>query len=66
MIDLKKGYVLISWVGGPAQKLANFQKGTMGPKSGQTCSTHSPDGDTEVSKNKIDLLVPNQRAEVGH
>ncbi len=46
-------------VGGPAQDLPNFQMPCLTPKSVQTCSIYSPDGDRKVLLKKIDLFLIN-------
>jgi hypothetical protein len=46
-------------VGGPAQDLPKFQMPCLTPKSVQTCSIHSPDGDCKVSLKKIDPFMTN-------
>ena len=46
-------------VGGPAQDLPKFQTPCLTPKSVQTCSIYSPDGDCKVSLKKIDLFMTN-------
>ncbi len=43
----------VAVLGGPAQDLPKFQIPSLTPKSVQTCSIHSPDGDSKVSLKKI-------------
>ena len=43
----------------PAQDLPKFQMLCLTPKSVQTCSIHSPDGDRKVSLKKIDPFMTN-------
>jgi hypothetical protein len=40
-------------VGGPAQNLPKFQIPSLTPKSVQTCSIYSPDGDSKVLMKKM-------------
>jgi hypothetical protein len=40
-------------LGGPAQDFPKFQIPSLTPKSVQTCSIHSPDGDSKVSLKKM-------------
>jgi hypothetical protein len=42
--------------GGPAQNLPKFQIPCLTPKSVQTCSIYSPDGDSKVSMKKMTPL----------
>ncbi len=53
--SLPPGLLLL---GGPAQDLPKFQIPSLTPKSVQTCSIHSPDGDSKVSL-KNDLFMTN-------
>ena len=46
-------------VGAPAQDLPKFQMPCLTPKSVQTCSIHSPDGDRKVSLKKNDPFMTN-------
>jgi hypothetical protein len=46
-------------LGAPAQDLPKFQMPCLTPKSVQTCSIHSPDGDRKVSLKKIDPFMTN-------
>ena len=43
----------------PAQDMPKFQMPYLTPKSVQTCSIHSPDGDRKVSLKKIDTFMTN-------
>ena len=49
----------LSKVGGPAQDFPKFQMPCLTPKSVQTCSIYSPDGDHKVSLKKIDIFMTN-------
>ena len=49
----------MAYVGGPAQDLPKFQMPCLTPKSDQTCSIHSPDGDCKVLLKKIDPFMTN-------
>ena len=44
---------------GPAQDFPKFQMPCLTPKSVQTCSIYSPDGDRKVSLKKIDIFMTN-------
>jgi hypothetical protein len=46
-------------IGAPDQDLPKFQMPCLTPKSVQTCSIHSPDGDRKVSLKKIDPFMIN-------
>ena len=46
-------------LGAPGQDLPKFQMPCLTPKSVQTCSIHSPDGDRKVSLKKIDPFMTN-------
>ncbi len=48
-----------SQVGAPVQDLQKFQMPCLTPKSVQTCSIHSPDGDRKVLLKKIDPFMTN-------
>jgi hypothetical protein len=50
---------ILAPVGGPAQDLPKFQIPCMIPKSVQTCSIYSPDGDSKVSLKKNDPFMTN-------
>ena len=56
--ELKEpGAVWKIYVGGPAQKVPNFQIACMTQKSGQNCCMYSPDGGPKVSLKKIDFFM---------
>jgi len=52
-------HFILTSLGAPAQDLPKFQMPCLTPKSVQTCSIHSPDGDRKVSLKKIDPFMIN-------
>jgi hypothetical protein len=59
-----RGAIPVLWIGvielgAPAQDLPKFQIPCMTPKSVQTCSIYSPDGDSKVSLKKNDPFMTN-------